>query len=76
MNWRPAKTAPRDGTPILGDFGFPWPLYAVFDNYDARWCCATLQACPMEDKRTNYYFENETEPPHRLKRWMPLPKLK
>ena len=75
MNWRPAKTAPRDGTPILADMGYPWPLFAVFDPHDEHWVYATVQACPMEGGKHNFYLEMETDKPGELKRWMPLPKL-
>ena len=75
MNWQPAETAPRDGTPILADMGWPWACYAVFDPYDEHWVYATVQASPMKDGPTNYWLETETENHGELKRWMPLPKL-
>ncbi len=73
--WSPPDTAPRNGTLILGDFGWPWPLLAVWDEYDEQWVTATLQACPMENGKKNSYLETDTEKSSALKRWTPLPLL-
>jgi hypothetical protein len=73
--WSPPDTAPRNGTLILGDFGWPWPLLAVWDEYDEQWVTATLQACPMENGKKNSYLETDTEKGSALKRWTPLPLL-
>jgi hypothetical protein len=73
--WLPPETAPRNGTLILGDFGWPWANFAVWDEYDEHWCISTLQACPMASGRINSYIETDTEKLASLKRWMPLPKL-
>ncbi len=74
-SWKSPETAPRDGTPILGDFGWPWPNFAVWDEYDAQWCVATLQASPMEDGPTNSWIETDTERDDSLRRWMEMPIL-
>jgi hypothetical protein len=73
--WSPPDTAPRNGTLILGDFGWPWPLPAVWDTYDEQWCVVTVQASPMKDGADNYWLETDTENKSQLKRWMPMPHL-
>ena len=73
--WLPPETAPLDGTPILGDFGWPWANFGLWDEYDEQWCIATLQASPMADGPTNSWIETDTEKRGSLKRWMPLPPL-
>ncbi len=73
--WQAPESAPRDGSPILGDFGWPWPVYAVWDEYDEQWIVVTLQRSPMSDGPDNTYLETDTEAHSALKRWMPLPSL-
>lgn len=74
-SWLPPDTAPRNGTLILGDFGCPWALLAVWDEYDEQWVTAMPQSCQMEDGRTNSYLETDTEADGALRRWTPLPRL-
>jgi Lar family restriction alleviation protein len=74
-SWQSPETAPRDGTLILGDFGWPWPNVAVWDEYDGQWCIATLQAGPMVDGPTNSWIETDTERRDSLRRWMEMPTL-
>lgn len=73
--WQSPDTAPKDGTPILGDFGWPWPVFAVWDQYDEQWVVATVQRNPMEDGPDNSWIETDTEGAKDLKKWQPLPKL-
>jgi len=73
--WLLPEDAPKDGTPILGDFGWPWANYAVWDTYDEQWCIATVQASPMADGPNNYWLECDTEKRASLKRWMHPPSL-
>ncbi len=75
MNWNPPETAPKDGTPILGDFGYITASYAVWDEYEKEWCITTIQACEMESGITNTWLETDYEKMEGLKRWMPIPKL-
>jgi hypothetical protein len=73
--WLPPETAPHDGTPIIGDFGWPWANFAVWDECDEEWCIATIQACPIIDRQMNTWIETDTEKRGALKSWMPLPYL-
>ena len=73
--WLDPAAAPHDGTPILGDFGWPWACLAVWDEYDCHWCVGTIQRSPMADGPDNTWLECETEGTSSLKRWMPLPSL-
>lgn len=61
--WLPPESAPLDGTPILGDFGWPCAIYAIWDEYDEEWCIATIHSMPIKENSLT------------LKRWMPLPSL-
>jgi len=74
-HWRSPETAPKDGTQIIGDFGWPWPLPALWDEYDEEWVVCVLQCCPMVDGPNNSYFETDTEPDKALRRWLPMPNL-
>jgi len=73
--WNPPETAPKDGNPFLGDFGYPWPSYCLWNEYGETWCIVTPQSCPMESGKMDTYFECEWEKPSELKRWMPLPAM-
>jgi hypothetical protein len=73
--WNPPQTAPKDGSPIIGDFGYPWPLFASWNQYDEQWITAVLQACPMVNDTNDSYFENEPQADKELLRWVPMPKL-
>jgi len=74
MKWKTPETAPKDGTVILGDFGYPWPFVAVWNSYDEKWVMPSLNAQKMEYGKIDYWFENEQERAEDLKSWMPLPK--
>jgi hypothetical protein len=75
QTWNSPESAPCDGTPILGDFGWPWPCFAVWDPYDEEWNIASIQASPMADGPDNYWIEATTEKKADLKRWLPMPPL-
>ena len=72
-SWNDPKTAPKDGTLILADVGFPWPVAAVWNSHDDKWVYATLQACEMANNTLDVYFENEQE--SEIRGWLPMPKL-
>jgi hypothetical protein len=74
-HWRSPETAPRNGTQIIGDFGWPWPLPCAWDEYDEEWVVCVLQCCPMVDGSNNTYFETDIEREKNLLRWMPMPVL-
>ena len=72
--WLNPNSAPKDGTLILGDFGFPWALPAIYSPASESWCYATVQAdslCVTLD----VWLETDHEPHSALKQWMPMPKL-
>lgn len=73
--WNDPKTAPKDGTMILGDFGFPWPLVAAWNEHDEKWVTASLQAQTMDGGKTDLWFENEQESCASLRGWLPFPKI-
>lgn len=64
------ETAPRDGTQILGDFGWPWLQVAAWSEGVQKWAVAEFGLCPFtQDAR----FETEYEDHSMLKAWVPLP---
>ncbi len=74
----PPDTAPKDGTIILGDFGMPWVLMAIWSGYDEQWAVATIQANPMggswdDQKSIEMYFETDTYEHDNLIGWLPVP---
>ena len=71
--WQTPDTAPKNGTLILGDFGWPWACSAVWDEYDGQWVLCMLAVCPMADGPDNSYFETDIAPHKDLKAWMPMP---
>lgn len=75
LGWLPPESAPMDGTPILGDFGWPWPNYAVWDPMDEEWCIANVQASHMGEEPVNYWIEADTEGRKDLRRWRAMPAL-
>lgn len=75
QEWLTPKTAPKDGSIIIGDFGYPWPLLAIWNGYDEKWSTVSLNAQVMEGDKIDYWFENEPATMDELKCWMPLPKL-
>ena len=72
---KPRKTAPVDGTQILGDFGYPWPLVAAWSTHDNQWVTAFLNAQKMRDETTDLWFESDHQEMSQLRRWTTLPLL-
>lgn len=74
MILNPPETAPRDGTMILGDFGWPWLVLAAWNAHDEQWVLALMQACPMTSGKIDVWFENERETADSLLAWVAIPK--
>lgn len=70
---QPPHTAPKDGTIILGDFGWPWMLTACWNNHDEKWAVSMIQACLMEGGKVDTYWETDQEDHSALKGWLPMP---
>jgi hypothetical protein len=75
MKWRLPETAPKTGEMILADFGWPYPIVAVWNEYDEKWVTVYMQAQEMSNGKIDHWLETEQETDDSLKYWMPLPKL-
>jgi len=75
-DWSPPEKAPKDGTQILGDFGYPWPQLAAWNTHDEKWATVSMMAQGMKKGTTDIWFETELEDSKQLKRWMPLPNVR
>ncbi|MEZ5480153.1 MAG: hypothetical protein R3E95_22535 [Thiolinea sp.] len=75
MNLKPPDTAPRDGTVILGHFGYPWLLATVWNEAVDQWAVAELQADLYEGQWNDRYFNTEHWPPDKLLGWVELPEV-
>lgn len=73
--WLASSYAPKDGTQLLGDFGYPWPLVASWNTHDNQWVTACMNAQGMRDGTTDIWFEGEREEMSQMRRWTPLPLL-
>ena len=71
--WKSPDVAPKDGTQILGDFGYPWPQVAAWNTHDGKWATVCMMSQGMKNGTTDIWFETELEAMIQLKRWMPLP---
>lgn len=67
--------APRDGTFILGAFGWPWLVPAVWNSYDQEWVVCHMQAQPMANGLDDRWLEMEREKALALTGWLPVPPL-
>lgn len=72
MTWQTQETAPKDGTLIIGDFGWPWPLVTCWNDHEQAWVVATLQVNQV-NAVLDPYFESDYE--RKLKRWQPMPDM-
>lgn len=69
-DWLPPETAPRDGSVILADTGYPWPVLAVWSDFAESWVTTELQASVCNDLNDPAWV---TEGELRLRGWMVLP---
>lgn len=69
----PPETAPKDGRPFLGDFGWPCLLMAIWNESDEQFCVCYPQTCELANGTIDNYFEVEWENAKDLKGWLPLP---
>jgi hypothetical protein len=70
-----ATKAPRDGTVILGAFGWPFLIPAAWNEHDERWTVCTLQASQMDSGKSDVWWENDWEHHNALLGWAPMPIL-
>lgn len=72
-----ADDAPRDGTMILGDFGWPWMVPASWDADSERWAVAMWNASALHEQQeiTETWWESDHEQRGSLRGWMPFPKI-
>lgn len=68
FSWQPPETAPKDGTLILADMGWPWPCLACWDEYDEKWVY-TNRLIDGTEGAQHPYFETEYGRNDELKRW-------
>jgi hypothetical protein len=69
----PPETAPRDGTMILADFGWPWLLPTAWNAMDGRWAVAVLQRSHDGDGE-DVWFETDEGKPDQMRGWVECPK--
>lgn len=75
IKWHPPATAPKTGQ-ILADFGWPWPVLAVWSPMSENWSTMMLNVSPDSSATTgDAWFEAEHEPPENLCAWAPMPEL-
>lgn len=68
--WEMPETAPKDGTIILGDFGYPWAVPAVWDPVVEEWATAQLSPCAPDE---SVEWQTEWLGHRRLKGWYAMP---
>ena len=70
--WRPMKTAPKDGSTILLSVGWSHAVAALWNPAAGTWCYV-WGACEAghPDEPLDHYFERETT--DEADAWMPMP---
>ena len=68
--WRSPKTAPKRKA-IIADFGWPWPVIAIWDALIGEWSVAQI----AHSKGKSIGWETEWEKSSEMKGWLPLPEL-
>lgn len=64
--------APKDGTQILGDFGYPWLCLAAWSGAEQEWVIASLQG-NVTSEGDDCYYENLYECDKNLRKWRTMP---
>lgn len=68
--WLAPETAPRDGSVILADTGYLWPVLACWSEYAEKWVTTELQGSVCDGLNDPGWV---TESEHLLRGWMPTP---
>jgi hypothetical protein len=66
---QPPETAPKDGSLILADFGWPWLVPTAWNKLNLEWATASFQSDSIGDT----WFETEWERESDMTGWMPIP---
>ena len=69
-----ASDAPKDGTTILGDFGYHFAMAAMWNVTEKGWIVASLQHSNTE-LGLDSYFDSEYFSEKELRKWQPMPTL-
>jgi NTP pyrophosphatase (non-canonical NTP hydrolase) len=70
-SWNPPETAPKDGTMIIGDFGWKDARLAVWSGKDECWKTPEIRKTHDDEEDYESYFESEGDCD--FLRWMPFP---
>ena len=70
-SWNPPETAPKDGTMIIGDFGWEYARLAIWSGKDKCWKTPELYKPYDDEDDYDCYFESEGD--CNFLRWMPFP---
>ncbi len=65
-----AEDAPKDGTSILGDFGWPWWTPCAWCARSGKWAVTNIQA---EEFGGDCWWETDVD--GELRGWVPMPKM-
>ncbi|MGL6348250.1 MAG: hypothetical protein ACRC2U_00010 [Aeromonas sp.] len=71
-SWHPPETAPRDGTVIIGDFGWSWASTAIWDATLEAWAIAQLTLRRSDESPD---WETDTERDSSLQGWQYFPEI-
>jgi hypothetical protein len=69
----PPETAPKDGTPILGAFGWMRLQPAVWSKADGTW--QTAANCFGESEESETWWETDYELECSIRGWLPWPEV-
>lgn len=69
------ELAPKDGTSILANVGYPWLLMCRWNPSGDCWVCTVPQTDLFDGEWQDNYFENQYFDDHELKGWLPVPEI-